>query len=334
MDKEELQKNIALYYSKLSPTLQEVFSSMKWLETLRMISAKYNLNEKQIETLGTETTLVLLGMIHLDEYEGILKKELTIPKESLDKMLVEINYSILKDIRTEVIEAYTENTKPETKEEQEREAELDERFAKLPEGVQNAIRDLNYHMTLYKISTDHNLSISQMSDLETITTNVMLGITKGDDFKDSIRESLEIPEDKALELEKEITDKILKRIREKMQEVFSKKPDVLTPTETQKNDDEILHSSGIEIISDNRKETLPVVEKLELNTTKEEVKPTTPEKKEEVHPVLAQKLTGFVKNEIKETEHALNNLTKTNAPVTPNEKPKIPSTDPYREIPE
>mgnify|MGYP003451717344 FL=1 len=30
MDKEELQKKIAAYYSKLSPKAQEVYSKMEW----------------------------------------------------------------------------------------------------------------------------------------------------------------------------------------------------------------------------------------------------------------------------------------------------------------
>ena len=75
MNKEEIQKNIGLYYSKLPPNLQEIFSSMRWLETLKQISSKYNLTEDQIRIIGTETTIVLLGMNDLTEYERILERE-------------------------------------------------------------------------------------------------------------------------------------------------------------------------------------------------------------------------------------------------------------------
>ncbi len=64
MDKEELQKKIAEYYLKLPKEAQEVFSSMKWLETLKNICEKYSLDENQIKTLGIETSLILLGIVH------------------------------------------------------------------------------------------------------------------------------------------------------------------------------------------------------------------------------------------------------------------------------
>src|SRR3989344_953416 len=102
MNKEELQQNIALFYSKLPPNAQALFSSMQWLETLKTISQKYGLNEKQIETLGTETTLVLLGIIHLVEYEEALTNELGLPRNSTDKMVQEIQESIIKEIRPEL----------------------------------------------------------------------------------------------------------------------------------------------------------------------------------------------------------------------------------------
>src|SRR3989344_8884181 len=102
MDQKELQEKIALYYSKLPPKAQEVFSGMAWLETLKAISQKYGLTEKQIETLGTETTLVLLGIIHLVEYEEALTNELGLPRNSTDKMVQEIQESIIKEIRPEL----------------------------------------------------------------------------------------------------------------------------------------------------------------------------------------------------------------------------------------
>ena len=76
MNQEELQKKIREYYAKLTPKAQEVFASLSWLETLKKIAGRHNLNEDQIQILGTETTLVLLGIISRDEYEKILNEEL------------------------------------------------------------------------------------------------------------------------------------------------------------------------------------------------------------------------------------------------------------------
>ncbi|MFA6177762.1 MAG: hypothetical protein WC694_02615 [Candidatus Paceibacterota bacterium] len=111
MNPEELQRNIALYYSKLPPKVQEIFSSMKWLETLKQISLKYNLNNTQQETLGTETTLLLLGIIHLDEYQKNLWTELNLSEEFMDNIFKEINDSIINTIRPKLFEVFEKNVK-------------------------------------------------------------------------------------------------------------------------------------------------------------------------------------------------------------------------------
>ena len=98
MDEKELQQQIALYYSKLPPEVQEIFAKMEWLETLKQISVKYGLGNEEIHILGTETTLVLLGIIHLAEYEEKISSELGLSRNSANKMFEEINTSILKNI--------------------------------------------------------------------------------------------------------------------------------------------------------------------------------------------------------------------------------------------
>ena len=54
----------------------------------------------------------------------------------------------------------------------------------------------------------------------------------------------------------------------------------------------------------------------------------------EVNPLLAQKLSSSFQMGVVKTEHTLDNITKTNTPNPVIAKPKIPNTDPYRELPE
>ncbi len=130
MDQEQLQQKIAEYYAKLPKGAQTVFSSMKWLETLESLSTKYNLNESQKSTLGTETMLVLLGIIHLVEYENVLEKELEMPKVQFDKMLIEIDESILRTIRPQLSEAFKKNNEViEEKVQKEEEEKVEEDWA-------------------------------------------------------------------------------------------------------------------------------------------------------------------------------------------------------------
>ena len=109
MDQEQLQQKIAEYYAKLPNNVQVVFSSMKWMEVLETISAKYSLKEEQNATLGTETMLVLLGIIHHVEYNEVLEKELGLPKPDLEKMLTEIDDAILRPIRSQLSEQFHKN---------------------------------------------------------------------------------------------------------------------------------------------------------------------------------------------------------------------------------
>ena len=130
MDQEQLQQKIAEYYAKLPNGVQTVFSSMKWLESLESLSTKYNLNESQKSTLGTETMLVLLGIIHLVEYENVLEKELEMPKVQFDKMLIEIDESILRTIRPQLSEAFKKNNEViEEKVQKEEEKKVEEDWA-------------------------------------------------------------------------------------------------------------------------------------------------------------------------------------------------------------
>ncbi len=130
MDQEQLQQKIAEYYAKLPNGVQTVFSSMKWLESLESLSTKYNLNESQKSTLGTETMLVLLGIIHLVEYENVLEKELEMPKVQFDKMLIEIDESILRTIRPQLSEAFKKNNEvAEEKVQKEEEKKVEEDWA-------------------------------------------------------------------------------------------------------------------------------------------------------------------------------------------------------------
>lgn len=109
MDQTQLQQNIAKYYTKLPGDLQQSFSGMTWLEDLKNISIKYSLNEEQTETLATETTLVLLSIIHLEDYVLTLKKDLKLNEEAFNKILDDLDVTILKDIKDDLVNTFELN---------------------------------------------------------------------------------------------------------------------------------------------------------------------------------------------------------------------------------
>ena len=326
MDKEELQKNIALYYSKLPTNLQEIFSSMKWMETLQQIATKYGLNDAQSEILGTETTLVLLGIVHPDEYYEILKDQLNLPNDSITKILAEINDSIISDIRPQIIEVFNENNKINQSENIET-GNLDEKFKNLPESIKKIIAGSNYKTVLYDIAKEYGLNVIEIGVLENDLTDLIIGSIHPNKFEGMLKNTLKFPDEKTHELANAINEKILKRIREEMEKL----PNNHTfETINQTNDNQVLSRAGIEIIPTggvvlnptnvNKKveNNLPVPEKLEISASPT-MKPTPS--------ILAQKLSAPVQTSTVKTDHTLPNIT----PPSASGKPAV---DPYREIPE
>jgi len=214
MNKEQLQQNIAKYYAKLPVELQQFFSSMEWMRILNNISEKYSLNEEQISTLGTETTILLLGIVHADEYKKTLEKNINLPKNIFETMFSEIDNSILKNIYTELDQAFTINVDSLLEEKYGGDKKLDERFINLPKEVQVAINESNYQVTLYSIAEKYKLNVEQMGVLEEITTKVMLGMVHPDKYEEELALKIAIPRNSISSVVNDVNDSILKTIRE------------------------------------------------------------------------------------------------------------------------
>lgn len=192
--------------------------------------------------------------------------------------------------------------------------EIRKKFESLPEDLQWAIMGANVDDNVINIGQTEKLNVEQMDILALEIHKVMLGFTHPDKFEETLKSSLKFDDGKTRSIVNAVNEKILKGIREKMMAGYK---DVSKTEETEeKKDAQILNSAGIEIVP----------EKLELNTPKEEG-----------HQILAQKLSGFSKNEVIKTEHTLENITKlSEAPTTPTASPKAypNNADPYRMKPE
>ena len=218
MDQTKLQETIAEFYAKLPPDAQAFFGGMTWMETLKDISVMHNLNPQQIETLGTETTLVLLGIIHLDEYEALIAKELALPKELTEKIISEINDKILARMRASLEEAYAKNVDDINSMGQDEDEDLDPRLALLPKNVQEAITRSGYQKKLYAIGTKHNLQVNQMASLEEVTMKFITGAISPTKYENDVGLATELSATAVSDIAKEVNEIILVPIREYMQE--------------------------------------------------------------------------------------------------------------------
>jgi len=297
MDQEQLKQKIAEYYGKLPKEAQVVFSSMTWMETLKSISAKYGLNNNQIEILGTETTLVLLGIISIDEYEEILKKELMLEEEVLGEMMSEIYENILKKIETQLYETFDLNTTALVEEKTNNGVKLDEHFINLPKEVQEAIVKSGWKEKLYEMAQKYKINIEQMGILEEVTIKLMLNEIHPDQYESELASKITIPKEDISNLVKDVNEEILKKIREEEKKITN---DELRIT----NEDEIPLPPYAKTITND-----------ELRITNEETgKTLITNKKEEPKNIIEEKLKNPTVSERIVSDHSI---------------PKI--SDPYRE---
>lgn len=355
MDKEELQKNIALYYSKLPPKVQEFFTKMEWLANLEKICEKYGLDDNQKEVMGTEMTLLLLGIIHPVEFEENTTKELDLKTQVLEKFQEEIYNLILKNVQQDVLSAFNANKKaeimrvetpavvetPQTVEMNSSNTpdSAERPFENLPQKTEDIVKDSNYQTILYKIAQTHKLSVSQMDVLEIVTKDLITGAVRPVDFKPSLMKKLNLPETEATVLVDEITEKIFKKIREKMMDpddlkVLKSHGIDIIPTTTDKEQMKPLVVNGV--VGEKRisQVELPAVhqapmmqvEKIEINAPKPAV-----------HPLLLQKLSRTVQATTVKSQYGVNNVPVKTGEVSPATPPPgtKPSTypknnDPYR----
>ncbi len=336
MDQTQLQQQIALYYSKLSPDMQEMFSSMKWMDAIGEISSKYGLTEEQKGSLGAETTLVLLGMISAEEYERNLEAEISISADLIQKMVGEINTSILDVIKPKLSEAYNKNNIDVAEKNYGGVKELDERFAKLPKEVQVAISESGYQAALYEIASKHKLSINHMGALDEATTKVMLGIIHPDRYEAELQANIAIPKEEIIEIVDEVNEKVLKNIKEILKKHWGGNdtedldddevpippyamPKVVTSSTPKASDESKIYSdSGIEIMKDadiqKPKENIVTPEKEIIDTKPPENIPTMPmeEMKDDLleKSIIGDKLAGATSSSTSTTDYSLPKVSK------------------------
>lgn len=213
--------------------------------------------------------------------------------------------------------------------------EIEKAKKNLPEDTVNAIAMVDWKAAILKMREKYGYSFEQLGDLELETELVLCGLLSPADYPKEVENRLKISSSRARELVNEMNDLVFKKIREELIKSTERKKTFINKEkegqEELTKDLHILKEAGIEIAGEGNK--LPVAEKLEISGKVLDIK--EPEVKSPVaHPILAQKLSGFSQSEVVKTEHTLENITKTNTPTQPTIKSKIPSIDPYREIPE
>lgn len=285
MDQTQLQQKITEYFQKLPKEAQGVFSSMGWTRTLEEIILKYNLNDKQTETLGTETMLLLLGIIHNEEYEKIIKVEMGLSEDISNNIIAEVEEKILKTIKGLLSETFESNAISLAEESLIETAELDPLFSTMPDEVQTAIAQSGWKKNLYEIAKKYKLSIEQMGVLEELTVKVISNEILPNKYEEGLTSKIIIPKEDISNLVGDVNENILKKIRELMKkeeetEVLKKEEfDEEIPIPPYK---EIINNYELQIKNEGEKTTKPII--LEQTEEKEQAKESSIDYGPEIEP--------------------------------------------------
>jgi hypothetical protein len=98
MDQEEIKNAIKERFNNLQPEIQEAIMSSNYEKNLYEIGTKYKLNIEQMGKLEFNTTLVLLGQTHPNDYLDTLAGDLNMPKETVNNIVGDVNEKIMKNI--------------------------------------------------------------------------------------------------------------------------------------------------------------------------------------------------------------------------------------------
>jgi hypothetical protein len=313
MDQTELQQQIAEYYLRLPKDAQISFATMKWMDTLKVISAKYTLSNQQIESLGTETTLVLLGIISIEQYTQVLFEEINLPQDAIEKMIGEIEDGILKNVRPDLEQAYEGNLK--IVEQESKIENLDPRFDTLPKELQEAIALSDWQKKLYEVAAKYKLSIAQMAKLEEATIRFMNGKISPSQYENSLTVDVELDSGKARELATDINGSIMLTIRNSMKntgaETLKTEDAVPVPPYATTKISNISQSNPADKTDLYKQEGIEILD--EENRSTESV-PMPSQTKESGIDLIKQKLEGITATKTAVSDHTLPKISTNDTP--------------------
>ncbi len=191
-----------------------------------------------------------------------------------------------------------------------------EKFESLPNDLKSALTSEEVDASIQGVAKKHFLHIDQAGELADETGLVMLGLTKTDEYISNLKERLDISQQKAAEIAKDIDEKVLRPIKASLMATSerstetSEQPEqeeILDRDQIMKEIDEHLQSGNQQLTPDDQQQ---------LVKTPEPILPTT--SSSAPVSIVEKKLTETVKIPKEET-------------VIDRTRSRYGSQDPYRE---
>lgn len=230
MDKEETQKAILDRFNNLQPEIQAIIMDPTYDQNIMDIGKRYELKPEQISELELNTTMVLMGQIHPDDYKLSLSDDIEIPEYKIDSIIKDVNEKVFKNVVELIKKNFTADQAEDSIVSDLPDSYYEEGyFAKLPKEVQEAIRESDYRTKLYNIAKEKDFSIDRMKNLEEITNKVLLNVIHPDKYESELKDKLGTSSEVTSEVVSKVNEDILKNIREILRTNWEKKNQV-TPT--------------------------------------------------------------------------------------------------------
>lgn len=215
---DSLQVKIIEARANLSKETREAIDNINWKLIVLGMSKKYN--PDQLDSLETETELLLCGILNPDSYAAELENRMMLTKEEVGLLLGEMDKLIFKQIQKELEKKLDQKEKTNT---ENKPLVFDSRFSSMPKDVQEAIAHSNWKENLYKIAQKYKLSIIQMGDLEDITVKVISNVIHPDKYENEIAFKIIIPKNDVTNLVSDVNKDILMEIRKSLKEEWGDK---------------------------------------------------------------------------------------------------------------
>ncbi len=103
MDENTTDQIIRVQLRKLPKGIRDLIKTIEWETPISQIAKNYSLNPDQVEKLKIETMLVLIGLLHPDEYEQELFNGLGLSQEKVKMIALSMNEKVFKNIRSQII---------------------------------------------------------------------------------------------------------------------------------------------------------------------------------------------------------------------------------------
>lgn len=114
MDEEEIKNSIIERYNSLQPEVQAAIMDSNYEKHIYDIAQKYKLTVEQMGEFEADTTLVMLGQIHPDDYNETLVDSLKLPVDKVNEIVTDVNALVLSPIRDILKKNFEEDDRIET----------------------------------------------------------------------------------------------------------------------------------------------------------------------------------------------------------------------------